>query len=129
MNFLLIIPYYLSWHYSQGLLDYFRIWKNLIWFLWNFFSIKILIRTFFTPFERLQEKYAGGLDMESLAASIIVTTLMRVVGMLARTVIIIFGLITLTTFTLAGFIGIFIWLLLPMIILGLIVVSIIAIMK
>jgi len=129
MNFLLIIPYYLSWHYSQGLLDYFRIWKNLIWFLWNFFSIKILIRTFFTPFERLQEKYTGGLDMESLAASIIVTTLMRVVGMLARTVIIIFGLITLTTFTLAGFIGIFIWLLLPMIILGLIVVSIIAIMK
>lgn len=129
MNFLLIIPYYLSWHYSQGLLDYFRIWKNLIWFLWNFFSIKILIRTFFTPFERLREKYAGGLDMESFAASILITTLMRVVGMLARTVIIIFGLITLMTFTLVGFFGIFIWLLLPIIILGLIIVSIIALMK
>jgi hypothetical protein len=129
MNFLLIIPYYFSWHYSQGLLDYFRIWKNLVWFLWNFFSIKILLKTFFTPFERLQEKYNGGLDMESLAASIIVTNLMRLVGMLARSVIIIFGLIVLMTFIIAGFFGIFLWLILPFAISGLIFISIIALIK
>lgn len=129
MNFLLIIPYYLSWHYSQGLLDYFKVWKNLMWFLWNFFSIKILLKTFFTPFERLRERYAGGLDMESLAASILVTTLMRIVGMCFRTVIIALGIVSLVTFSIAGFVGIFIWLALPFIILFVMFISIIALTK
>lgn len=129
MNLLLIIPYYFSWHYSQGFLDYFRVWKNLIWFTWNFFSIKILLKTFFTPFERLKENYSGGLDMESLAASIIVTTIMRIVGMIARSVIIITGLISMTILITGGLLGILIWLALPLIILTMAFISIIALIK
>ncbi len=129
MNFLLIIPYYFSWHYSQGFLDYFRVWKNIVWFTWNFFSIKILLKTFFTPFERLKEHYSGGLDIESLAASIIVTTIMRIVGMIARTAIIITGVISLSILIIGGILGIVIWLLLPFIILVMIFISIIALVK
>lgn len=129
MNFLLIIPYYLSWHYSQGLLDYFKVWKNLVWFLWNFFSIKILFKTFFTPFERLKETYSGGLDLEGFAASILVTTLMRLVGMVIRSVIIILGLVSLTIFIIGGLLGIVVWLFLPFIILWLMFISIIALIK
>jgi fatty acid desaturase len=129
MNFLLIIPYYLSWHYSQGILDYFKVWKNLVWFLWNFFSFKVLLKTFFSPFKRLKEKYAGGLDMESLASSILITTLMRLVGMVFRAAIIVFGLIVLVTFVIAGLIGIFVWLVLPFALVGLIIISLIALIK
>jgi len=129
MNFLLIIPYYFSWHYSQGILDYFRVWKNLIWFLWNFFSIKVLFKTFFTPFQRLKETYSGGLDLENFATSIIITTLMRIVGMFARTVIIILGLISLTVFIAGGLLGIILWLILPFAVLWLMFISIIALIK
>jgi hypothetical protein len=100
-----------------------------VWFLWNFFSIKVLLKTFFTPFERLRENYSGGLDMESLAASILVTTLMRIVGMCFRAVIIALGLVSLVFFSLAGLLGIFIWLTLPFIILAVIFTSIIALIK
>jgi len=129
MNFLLIIPYYFSWHYSQGILDYFRVWKNLIWFLWNFFSIKVLLKTFFTPFQRLKETYSGGLDLENFATSIIVTNLMRVVGVFARSALIIFGLISLTIFIVGGLLGIIIWLVLPFAVLWLMFISIIALIK
>ena len=129
MNFLSIIPYYFLWHYSQGLLDYFKVWKNLVWFLWNFFSIKILFKTFFTPFERLKETYSGSLDLEGFAASILVTTLMRLVGMVIRSFIIILGLISLTVFIIGGLLGIIVWLFLPFIILWLMFISIIALIK
>ena len=107
MNFLSIIPYYFSWHYSQGTISYFKIWKNLVWFLWNFFSIKILLKTFFAPFEKLKENYTGGLDIENWLSSILITTLMRLVGMFARSVIIILGLVTISAFSIIGFFGIF----------------------
>jgi len=129
MNFLSIIPYYFLWHYSQGLLDYFKVWKNLVWFLWNFFSIKILVKTFFTPFQRLKETYSGGLDLERFATSILITTLMRLVGMIIRSAIIIFGLISLLIFIIGGLLGIVVWLFLPLIILWLMFISVIALIK
>jgi hypothetical protein len=129
MNFLLIIPYYFLWHYSQGVFDYFKVWRNLIWFLWNFFSIKILLKTFFTPFKRLKEYYDGDLNMESLVTSILVTNFMRVVGMVFRSVVIIFGLIILTLFIFGGLLGMIIWLFLPFILSVFIFVSLIALIK
>ena len=129
MNFLLIIAYYLSWHYSRGINDYFKVWKNLIWFLWNFFSIKILLKTFFEPFERLKENYSGGLDLEEFATSIVITTLMRVVGMFARSVVIILGLISLTFFIVGGLLGFLFWLILPILVIWIIFISIIALIK
>jgi len=129
MNFLLIIPNYLSWHYGRALSDYFKVWKNLIWFLWNFFSIKVLLKTFFLPFKRLKETYAGNLDVESFLNSIIITTLMRVVGMVARSAIIICGLVALIFFIIGGLFGFVVWLFLPLIIPALIITSLIALIK
>jgi hypothetical protein len=129
MNFLSIIPYYFSWHYSQGTISYFKIWKNLVWFLWNFFSIKILLKTFFAPFEKLKENYSGGLDIENWLSSIVVTSLMRLVVMIARSAIIVLGLIIILAFSAIGFLGIFVWLTLPFIILGIFFTSIIALTK
>lgn len=129
MNFLLIIPYYFSWHYGRSLTDYFKVWNNLIWFLWNFFSIKVLFKTFFMPFERLKETYTGNLDIENFLTSIIVTTLMRIVGMVARTAIIVSGLITIIIFIVGGLLGFIVWLFLPLIIPALIIISLIALIK
>jgi hypothetical protein len=129
MNFLLIIPYYFSWHYKRGIVDYFKVWKNLIWFLWNFFSIKVLFKTFFMPFQKLKEDYSGGLDIENFLSSIVVTTLMRMVGMFFRSVIIITGLISIFSFIILGLMGMVVWLTLPLIIVWFVITSIIALLK
>ena len=81
------------------------------------------------PFKRLKENYSGGLDLENFATSIIITTLMRIVGMFARATIIIGGLVTLTLFTFGGLIGFIVWLFLPLIIPALIITSLISIIK
>jgi len=129
MNFLSIIPYYLSWHYSQGILGYFNLWKNFLWFLWNFFSIKILLRTFFQPFKRLKEKYHGGLDVENFLSTLIITTIMRLVGMVLRAVIIVIGIVVVVIFIVGGLLGFLAWLVLPFLTLWFLIISIIALTK
>lgn len=129
MNFLSIIPYYLAWHYSRGLRDYFKVWKNILWFVWNFFSITILLKTFFAPFKRLKEKYQGGLDIENFFTALITTTIMRLVGMTMRAVVIAPGLVAFLVCFFGGLAGIIIWIVLPFI-LGLVfVVSLIGLIK
>lgn len=81
------------------------------------------------PFKRLKENYSGGLDLENFATSIIITTLMRIVGMFARATIIVGGLVILTLFIVGGLIGFVVWLFLPLIIPALIVTSLISIIK
>jgi len=129
MNFLLITPYYLKWHYSKAIFSIFEIWKNLMWFLWNFFSIKILLKTFFSPFERLKEKYSGGLDIENFMSAMIVNLIMRLIGIVIRTTIIIFGLLVCIFFVILGIFGFIIWFFLPLILVYIFIISLIPLIK
>jgi hypothetical protein len=125
MNFLLLIPYYFKWHYSRGFLAIFEIWKNLFWFLWNFFSIGVLLKSFFEPFERLSEKYGGGLDVERFINVLLLNLIMRLVGMFLRTFIIIVGLLICFLFLLFGIFGLIIWFILPLILIAFLITSLI----
>lgn len=126
MSPFVVFPYYLAWHYTYAIRDFFTIWGNLQWFIYQFFSISVLLKTLFSPFKRLKEKGADSLiDFEGFFESLIVNIVMRLVGFILRTIIIIFGLVVLV---LSFFIGIFaflFWLILPFLILFLIVVSLV----
>lgn len=127
MKILLIIPYYLSWHYSRALKNFVSIWFNLVSFVFSFFSVPTLFKTLFAPYKRLKEEYSGGFDPEDFFGTIIVNTLMRIVGLFLRSILIIIGLIcTISTFILGGF-SFFIWLLLPILIPFIFFVSLISI--
>ena len=64
MNIVAVFFEYLDWHYRAGIVELLRLWGNIHWFFHNFFSVPILVRPFFTPFHRLQEKYARGPQIE-----------------------------------------------------------------
>ena len=51
---------YVKWHYSQGLRELFGVSGNFLWFVSNFFSFKLFIKTLFAPWKRLGENYEGG---------------------------------------------------------------------
>lgn len=129
MKIFVLGPLYLSWHYTRGILDMFGIFRNITWFLWRFFSIKELLKTFFSPFKRLKEKYQGGLDLGNLLESIIVTTIMRLVGMLLRLIIIVIGLATIIISLLLMFMILIIWIVLPAVILFVFIVALISLLK
>ena len=74
----------LRWVYARGIVEYLRAWGNLHWFLYHFFSVPVLLQSFFAPFHRLREKKLRGFDLEDWASVIAVNTLMRFVGMIVR---------------------------------------------
>lgn len=125
MKFVLLFPDYLKWHYGSAFLDIWNIERNIFWFLFNFFSFNTLLKTLFSPFMRLRESYRGGiLHPSDFFDSLVVNTLMRIVGICVRLIVIIAGCCVLIV---AGFIGVLFfvaWILAPVIIIGLFVAGV-----
>lgn len=114
-------PLYILWHYTEGVRAAFQLALNFIRFIFNFFSLPLLVKTFFSPFRRMSEQYAKGLAPEQWFETLIVNTLMRIVGMVMRTVLILAGLIALLLTILFCLAFILIWVFLPMIIMALVI--------
>jgi hypothetical protein len=104
---------YLKWHYGKALITTFSFWKNILVFLFNFFSIKSLIGNFFTPWKRLADSYPKKFNLAIYFNTFIANSLMRIVGMILRTVIIIVGLICCAIYIVLLPITVLVWLLLP----------------
>lgn len=112
---------YAAWHYSRALTDYMRVWSNVMWFLFNFFSVPLLLKTLFAPFHRLDEHYRKGFYPSDWANTFILNMLMRVVGAFVRLMIILMGLTTLALACVAGVVVFAVWLLAPVFVAGLVV--------
>ncbi len=86
--------HYFAWHYTRGLRDFLRIWGNVQWFVWHFFSVGLLLSTLFMPFRRIRdERRKKGFDVGAFAESVVVNVLMRIVGFFVRSVLILAGLV------------------------------------
>lgn len=112
MHVFLALPYYLSWHYTDAFVDMLNIWKNFLSFLFEFFSIPLLLKTLFSPWRRMQESYTR---IEDFFEHLIVNTLMRFVGAFFRLIIIIFGLASLFLCFVLGIVFFLLWTALPFI--------------
>jgi hypothetical protein len=108
-----LIGSYFIWHYSKAIADLFGVASNYIWFVWHFFSISTLSKTLFSPWERMGEDHKRGEGVEGFFETFIVNTIMRLVGFVMRSCIIITGLITLVVvISISIFIFCF-WIVLP----------------
>lgn len=106
---------YLSWHYTVGLGDLFRLWKNFVWFFVHYFSIFGLLRTLFSPWKRLREDYGNITDVENIAASLVTNVLMRIVGAVVRIVTILAGLVVILASVASGVLIFVFWFFAPFI--------------
>ena len=102
---------YLTWQYSEGMREYMRAWQNIHWFLWRVFSVTLLLRTFFAPFRRTGEFYGRGFDPAAMAQTFLVNLITRLVGMMARSMLLIVALL-FQALVLMGGGFLFIWFLL-----------------
>lgn len=116
MSFFSFWSDYLVWHYSQALVGYIRIFRNLWWFLVQKFSLPELLRSLLLPYKRITEAPTGGFDLEAWAGIIIINILSRLLGFIIRSVIIVAGIIVLTIFTMVGFISYALWLGAPLVV-------------
>ncbi len=86
-----------------------------MWFLWNYFSIRQLVRTFFVPYKRLGESAVTIFDFFNYFSAIVITALMRIVGVIVRSIVIAIGLVSIFFTVIFGFIFLIVWLLAPVI--------------
>lgn len=113
--FRLILSYFI-WHYSQAFRDIYYLYKNFIWFIYHFFSIKVLTKTLFSPWRKLNEAYRGGWSLNAFFETFAVNIIMRIVGFFVRLSIIVIGVMCLAVTFISEIVTFFLWLFLPAII-------------
>ena len=118
MGTLIPIASYLSWHYGAAYRDMGAIWKDFVWFLYHFFSLPLLLKTFFSPLFRLSERVAS-FDMEGILETIVVNTVMSLAGMITRALLGAGGILALAMLCAAGILFFIVWTLLPILVFGL----------
>lgn len=121
MQFFILGYYYILWHYTRAFLDIIKIWMNAFWFVYHFFSIRILFSTLFSPWRRMGENYKKGFDASEFFSSLLINTIMRIVGIIIRMAVIIIGLLALVAVFIGGIIFLIIWLFLPFVIIAMLV--------
>jgi len=120
-----LLLYYIRWHYGKAIVDYVNIVHNFVWFFYNFFSIPLMARTLFSPFRRLGESYKGqGLNLEAFFSTIIINSLMRIVGFLLRSLLILIGLFFIILSIVVGSVFFVVWIIAPVFLLFLVLYGI-----
>ena len=112
---------YLLWHYALAWADLWRVYTNIAWFLWNLFSIRLLISTLISPWRRLSEQKSKG--SAGLLGKLIINTLTRIFGVIVRAGTIVTGLIALIVWTALYTCFMLLWIVMPLVMLVLIVVG------
>ena len=100
---------YIIWHYTTAIKDIFLICRDFLWFLYNYFSISLLLRTLFSPWKRLGEEKRGSFDPVFL----FIDLLMRIFGFIMRSIVIVFGILICVLFIFMTPFFVAIWLVLP----------------
>ena len=108
---------YFKWHYALAFVDIFHIWVNMTTFVFNFFSIPIMVRTFFSPWKRLRaNRETQSFDLFDLLSTHFVNLIMRIVGAMMRAVLIIIGLLAVIFAIVGGFVFLVVWIFMPLIV-------------
>lgn len=121
MDVLALLPAYVSWHYTRALREYWHHTENTLWFIGHFFSLATLVKTFFSPWRRLDAEKAQNEALGDMMSRIIFNGVMRCVGAFLRFWILLFGLAVLVSCALILAGGFMVWLLLPFIIAAMII--------
>lgn len=107
---------YIIWHYTYALGELLGIVRNFIWAEYRLFSIPIMIRTLFSPWHRLGEQYHRTIEIGEILGTFIINTIMRIIGLITRSLIIILGLIVIISTIILGVFILFLWTFMPIIV-------------
>ncbi len=118
MPFFSFLGTYFVWHYTNALRDFFGVWKNIEIFIIDFFSISILLKTLLSPWKRMGETYTKSSGLSAFFETLVINTIMRIVGLIIRTVILLLGVSVFIISIPIGIILFSFWLLLPLVILS-----------
>ncbi len=104
------------WYYLQMSAALLSAWKNFLFFALNFFSVPVLLKTFFSPWHKYQSDYGRFFEVWKNIETLIFNLTSRIIGAFVRTLLIISGIILIIAVFLIGLIFLIIWIILPLLI-------------
>ena len=104
---------YLRWHYGKAMISLTKIWGNFFYFLTEFFSLKALFKNYFDPWKRMTDRYPKSFNLKEYFSAFITNLIVRIVGIIMRTLLIVVGLSSLILLILLYPVTLIIWLGLP----------------
>jgi len=114
MNRQNILFQYLSWHFIEAPKKIIEIWQNFLKFNLEYFSIKLLFKTFFYPWRKYEISYGRGFDIGKIFESFFSNLIFRILGAIIRSFFIFLGLLIQIFIIIIGIIIIISWLFLPL---------------
>ncbi len=129
MQMVLILLGYLGWHYGKALSSLTDVSKNFFYLISDFFSIDLLLKNFFAPWKRMADSYPKFFDLKKYFFTFIVNVIVRVVGIIMRTFLMLLGIICFSALIALYPIVLAIWLLLPLIVIVFLIYGLILIIS
>lgn len=114
----LIIIDYLNWHFIEATRDIALAWKNFLWFGLNYFSVPILVKTFFSHWHKYYFSYGDKWNPQRWIEAFTFNSMSRIIGAMLRFVLIISGILFELGIFLIGLIGLIAWICAPIILLA-----------
>lgn len=105
---------FLSWHYSYGLRFYLRRWQAIFDSLTHYYSFPILLSSLLSPWKKLATDEKTGLNLDKYLKNASFNFISRFIGAGVRLAIFITGIAILFFVAGGGFLGIFVWLIFPL---------------
>jgi len=108
-----ILILYFQWHFFDVPKGILKAWKNFLLFNLNYFSIPLLLKTFFSHWRRYRYSYGRGFDLGRYFEVFTFNLLSRVLGAIMRSILILLGLVGEIFIVFLGLILFLAWLILP----------------
>jgi hypothetical protein len=110
-----------GWWYTKGIRDFFIYLKAIFFKITDIFSVRLLLRTFFSPWKR-DITSMEGLPLNQMIQVIVFNLISRIIGAFIKAIILFIYLIALSVFVALALFLILLWVFLPLIsIIGLII--------
>ena len=110
-----IFTIFLKWYFLEKPISILKETKNYIVLYHDYFSIFILIKTLFSPWKRVVERYGKGFDIQKIIETLIFNLMSRIIGAIIRIFLLIFALIIEISIIIVGLTILIIWILFPFI--------------
>ena len=96
----------------------FHVFKNILWFLGHFFSLKSLTLTLFAPFKRITEEKGRSWNFEDFFGRILINLISRIIGALIRGILLLVGISSVFLSTIFGLVVYALWFLAPILVIA-----------
>lgn len=112
-----IIFLWLEWQFFEAPRGILKAWRNYLKFNLNYFSVPVLLKTFFSPWRRYQYSYGRGFNLGRYFETFTFNMMSRIIGAVLRLFFIFLGLFCEIFIVFGGLVIFLGWLALPLLVL------------